>query len=101
MSNRLNISQKLSTRFRTDRNGIYQELNNWMNFCDLIIKKNFEEDLNFIFDFDLKKTYSIMEINKILITLLRSINNLQINVNSRLVFDVMSLDIPEKQNSVR
>ena len=72
-----------------------------MNFCDLIIKKNFEEDLNFIFDFDLKKTYSIMEINKIIITLLRSINNLQINVNSRLVFDVMSLDIPEKQNSVQ
>ena len=101
LSNRLNISQKLSTRFRTDRNGIYQELNNWMNFCDLIIKKNFEKDLNFIFDFDLKKTYSIMEINKIIITLLRSINNLQINVNSRLVFDVMSLDIPEKQNSVR
>ena len=67
----------------------------------MIIKKNFEKDLNFIFDFDLKKTYSIMEINKILITLLRSINNLQINVNSRLVFDVMSLDIPEKQNSVR
>jgi DNA polymerase III gamma/tau subunit len=101
LSNRLNISQKLSTRFRTDRNGIYQELNNWMNFCDLIIKKNFEKDLNFIFDFDLKKTYSIMEINKIIITLLRSINNLKINVNSRLVFDVMSLDIPEKQNSVR
>ena len=42
-----------------------------------------------------------MEINKIIITLLRSINNLQINVNSRLVFDVMSLDIPEKQNSVQ
>ena len=72
-----------------------------MNFCDLIIKKNFDRDLNFIFDFDLKKTYSIMEINKIIITLLRAINNLQINVNSRLVFDVMSLDIPEKQNSVR
>ena len=67
----------------------------------MIIKKNLEKDLNFIFDFDMKKTYSIMEINKILITLLRSINNLKINVNSRLVFDVMSLDIPEKQNSVR
>ena len=41
LSNRLNISQKLSTRFRTDLNGIYQELNNWMNFCNLIIKKCF------------------------------------------------------------
>jgi len=67
----------------------------------LIIKKNFDTDLNFIFDFDMKKTYNIKEINKIIIILLRSINNLQNNANSRLVFDVMSLDIPEKQNSVR
>ena len=42
----MELSQKFSTRFRTDRNAIYQELNLWIDFCNILINNSYQNDQN-------------------------------------------------------
>ena len=52
----------------------------------------------FEFKKNLENLYSLDQINEIILILLKTQSYLQNNANSRLVFDVMSIDIPEKTN---
>jgi len=97
LSERLNTSQKLSSRFRTDRNVIYDELSLWADFCKIIIKKKYTKTHDLNYDNKLENILDINQINKTILILLKTISNLKENANSRLVFDVMGLNIPEKK----
>ena len=98
LSDRLNTSQKLSSRFRTDRNVIYNELSLWADFCKIIIKKKYTKIQGLNYDNKLEDVFDINQINKIILILLKTISSLKENANSRLVFDVMGLNIPGKKN---
>ena len=98
LNQRINISQKLSSSFRSDRKMIYDELNLWISYCKIIIKKKFNKNNAFEFKKNLENLYSLDQINEIILILLKTQSYLQNNANSRLVFDVMSIDIPEKTN---
>ena len=50
------------------------------------------------FELEIENLYSLDQINEIILILLKTQSYLQNNANSRLVFDVMSIDIPEKTN---
>ena len=98
LSDRLNTSQKLSSRFRTDRNVIYNELSLWADFCKIIIKKKYTKIQGLNYDNKLEDVFDINQINKIILILLKTISSLKENANSRLVFDVMGLNIPGKKD---
>ena len=96
LSERLNISQKLSSRFRTDRSVIYNELNLWSDFCKILIKKKYNKNYDLNYEKKLEDIFDVNQINKIILILLKTISSLRENANSRLVFDVMGLNIPKK-----
>tara|TARA_B110000438_G_scaffold264261_1_gene276809 strand:- start:10905 stop:11906 length:1002 start_codon:yes stop_codon:yes gene_type:complete len=98
LSERLNISQKLSSRFRTDKSVIYNELSLWLDFCKIDIKKNYNKNYDLNYENKLENIFDINQINKIILILLKTIYSLRENANSRLVFDVMGLNIPENNN---
>ena len=66
--------------------------------CKIIIKNKFNKNNAFEFKKNLENLYSLDQINEIILTLLKTQSYLQNNANSRLVFDVMSIDIPEMTN---
>ncbi len=94
ITNRMQLSQKFSTRYRTDRNAIYRELSLWIDFCNIILNNNYQKEKTSIFDKNLNDIYEIKQINNITLELIRAISNLKNNANPRLVFDVMSLKLP-------
>jgi len=103
ISNRMELAQKFSTRYRTDRNAIYIELSLWVDFCNIILNNNYQEQKTSIFDKNLNDIYEIKQINNIILELIRALSNLKSNANPRLVFDVMSLKLPvhQKENSIK
>ena len=94
ISTRMELSQKFSTRFRTDRNAIYQELNLWIDFCNILINNSYQNDQNSLFSNNLLDLFEVKQINLFILEIIRSISNLRSNANSRLVFDVLSLNLP-------
>ncbi|MBL39905.1 MAG: hypothetical protein CL761_01075 [Chloroflexi bacterium] len=99
LSYRINISQKLSSSFRTDRNLIYEEIDLWIKFCKIIIKKKYDKHITLKLRNNLENIYDIYQINEIILILLRTQNYLKINANPRLVFDVMSINFPKNKNN--
>jgi|TARA_B110000263_G_scaffold151433_1_gene131471 DNA polymerase-3 subunit delta' len=100
LSERLNISKKLSSRFSTDRNIIYNELSLWADFCKIVIKRNYNKSYDLGYENKLESIFSVNQINKIILILLKTISNLRENANSRLAFDVMGLNIPGKNEKI-
>ncbi len=94
ISTRMELSQKFSTRFRTDRNAIYQELNLWIDFCNILINNSYQNDQNSLFSNNLLDLFEVKQINLFILEIIKSISNLRSNANSRLVFDVLSLNLP-------
>jgi len=94
LSDRMDFAQKFSTRYRTDRNAIFKELNLWIDFCNIAINNLYEDETNPIFETNLSDLFQIREINHIVLELIKTISNLKSNANPRLVFDVMSLNLP-------
>ena len=90
----MELSQKFSTRFRTDRNAIYQELNLWIDFCNILINNSYQNDQNSLFSNNLLDLFEVKQINLFILEIIKSISNLRSNANSRLVFDVLSLNLP-------
>ena len=93
----MELSQKFSTRFRTDRNAIYQELNLWIDFCNILINnsyQNYQNDQNSLFSNNLLDLFEVKQINLFILEIIKSISYLRSNANSRLVFDVLSLNLP-------
>jgi len=97
LSNRMELSQKFSSRYRTDRNAIYIELNLWIDFCNIMLNNNYLKENGLIFEKNLNDMYEVKQINNITLELIRTISNLKSNANPRLVFDVMSLKLPLHQ----
>ena len=69
------------------------------------IGENFYEDKNSqLFDTNLFDMFDTEEINNFVLELIKTISNLRSNVNPRLVFDVMGLNLPvfqkEKLNGI-
>jgi len=104
ISERMNFAQKFSTRFRTDRNAIFNELNLWIDFCKISLNNFYEDKNSQLFDTDLFDMFDTEEINNFVLELIKTISNLRSNANPRLVFDVMGLNLPvfqkEKLNGI-
>ena len=61
-------------------------------------KKKYTKIQGLNYDNKLEDVFDINQINKIILILLKTISSLKENANSRLVFDVMGLNIPGKKN---
>ena len=90
----MELSQKFSTRFRTDRNAIYQELNLWIDFCNILMNNSYQNDQISLFSNNLLDLFEVKQINLFILEIIKSISSLRSNANSRLVFDVLSLNLP-------
>lgn len=97
LSDRMDFAQKFSTRYRTDRNAIFKELNLWIDFCNIAINNLYQDETDLIFETNLSDLFQIREINHIVLELIKTISNLKSNANPRLVFDVMSLNLPSNK----
>jgi len=94
ISDRMDFAQKFSTRYRTDRNAIFKELDLWIDFCNITMNNLYQDEKDSIFETKLSDMFDTKEINHIVIELIKTISNLKSNANPRLVFDVMSLNLP-------
>tara|TARA_B100000579_G_scaffold86857_4_gene68165 strand:- start:8940 stop:9959 length:1020 start_codon:yes stop_codon:yes gene_type:complete len=94
ISDRMDFAQKFSTRYRTDRNAIFKELDLWIDFCNITMNNLYQDEKDSIFETKLSDMFDTKEINHIVIELIKTISYLKSNANPRLVFDVMSLNLP-------